>query len=114
MVNNIKETINKLSAFKPGISDDKKYENEGELASTIQALIQDVWVELKYSAKLLPEVCYTADNCKRGYGSCSAHVVWMDRVLDIEACAGREGGRTRECPQTAARRSERSKLSVWP
>ena len=55
MVGHIKETIKILSEFKPEFSS-KQEEKQGKLASTIEALIQDTLIELKYSAKLLPEV----------------------------------------------------------
>lgn len=55
MVSHIKETIKILSEFKAE-SSSKQEEMQGKLASTIEALIQDTLIELKYSAKLLPEV----------------------------------------------------------
>ena len=55
MVNHIKETIKQLSEFKPDNSS-KQQEMQRKLASTIEELIQDTLIELKYSAKLLPEV----------------------------------------------------------
>jgi hypothetical protein len=56
MVNSIKEVIKQLSEFKPGTSA-KRRELGSKLAKTVEALIQDVLIELKYSVKLLPEVC---------------------------------------------------------
>lgn len=53
MVGNIKEIISKLSDFKPGTSS-KVEEMGAKLASTVQNLVQDVLIELKYSAELHP------------------------------------------------------------
>jgi hypothetical protein len=64
MVKNIKETIKLLSEFKPGTSAKRK-EMGKKLAKTVEALIQDVLIELKYSAKLLTEVC-----CALSHAAC--------------------------------------------